>query len=891
MSNLDKLKKTKEYKRLFEPFSENVQPWKFWGPYISERSWGTVREDYSHDGSAWNYLPHDLARSKAYRWGEDGIAGFSSRYQTLCFCLGLWNGHDPILKERLFGLDHDEGNHGEDVKEYYYYLDGLPTHTYMKYLYKYPQTEFPYHQLIAENKRRQSQKSLGEFELIDTKVFDDNRYFDVFIEYAKADTDDICIRVQAFNRGPEKSTLHIIPQLWFRNTWSWGEEPDPEPLIEEVSDGQQDVICIIADDSTAKPMPNLIFEYRLGKRYFYGPPKGVSLFTNNETHMERVVSPEIKSRSPFVKDAFHRYIINKEQCINPEKKGTKCGLHYTVDIEPSKSETLLFRFSNIPLDHPLDSIEERFSKRIRETNEFYDAIHPENATKEERMIQRQAFAGMLWNKQTYLFDVNLWLNGDNPKNPPDPHRKFIRNKNWRHLNSMRVMSMPDTWEYPWFAAWDLAFQSVTFSLIDIEFAKSQLLMLLFEQFQHPNGQIPAYEWEFSDLNPPVHAWAVLEVYHMEKKKWGSTDTIFLKKCFHKLLINFAFWVNIEDSSGKNIFEGGFLGLDNITIIDRSEKLLNHLQLQQSDATGWMAMFCLNLMHIAIELSQTDPAYEKLGTKFLEHYVYVAAAMKKVGGSDYEFWSEKDGFFYDVLCAQNSYQKIRVRSIVGIIPLFAIGVLNQKEISLLPEFSNDITWFFQNRHTLTQACITKIDSSNGTNYLCTIMSPEQAYRIIERVRDPNEFFSPHGVRSVSKYHAKHPFSLNGVTLGYEPGEGLGNLKGGNSNWRGPVWFPINYMLVQTLEKLDINLGKTTNFPVSFHQTAEELANNLISLFKVDDKGNRPIYDNQIKFQTDPYWKDYILFFEYYHGDTGKGLGASHQTGWSGLVANLIDEWRK
>lgn len=890
MESFKRLKKTQEYKRLYEPYKEYVQPWRNWGPYLSERSWGTVREDYSSNGDAWNFFPHDLARSKAYRWGEDGIAGFCSRYQTLCFSLALWNGQDPILKERLFGLTNDEGNHGEDVKEYYYYLDGLPTHAYMKYLYKYPQKEFPYRSLVEENKNRFNQPKSEEFELIDTGIFDDDRYFDVFVEYAKESPNDICIRIQAFNRGPEASTLHLIPQLWFRNTWSWGEEMLPEPIIKEST--EKDAVCLIADDTAMLPMSNLTFDNRFGKYYLYAPASCETLFTDNETNCERVFSPDMKSRSPYVKDAFHRYIINKENCINPEKNGTKAGLHYTALIPAGESVTLLFRLTQATMRKPLYKVEKIIAQRKAEADEFYAAIHPKKASKEECMIQRQALAGMLWSKQIYLFDVNQWFDGDNPKWPPYPNRPLIRNGHWRHLNSMRILSMPDKWEYPWFAAWDLAFQAVVFSLVDIEFAKEQLLFLLFEQFQHPNGQIPSYEWEFSDLNPPIQAWAAIEIYNNEQKKWGKKDTVFLKKCFHKLLINFTWWVNKVDSSGKNIFEGGFLGLDNITVIDRSQKIPGNFQLQQADATAWMAMFCLNLMNIAIELAQTDPAYEILATKFFEHYVIVAAAMKKIGGKDYEFWSEKDNFFYDVICSETSYQKIRIRSIVGLIPLFAVEVINHASICSLPTFTNDITWFLANRSHLTQACITDIKNPKGKfGYLCTIMLPEQACHIIERVRDEQEFFSPYGIRSVSKYHEKNPYKFQSYTVGYEPGETEGNLKGRNSNWRGPIWMPINYMIIKSLAKMEVAFESSYSCTVSFHQTAAEIANGLIALFKSDAKGYRPIYGTHVKFQTDPHWKDYLLFFEHYHGDTGRGLGASHQTGWSGLVANLIDEWRQ
>ncbi len=888
MDSIDHLKKTKEYQRLFEAYTGPIQPWKKWGPYLSERSWGTVREDYSHDGDAWNFLSHDLARSKAYRWGEDGIAGFSDRFQILCFSLALWNGCDPILKERLFGLSHDEGNHGEDVKEYYYYLDGLPTHSYMKYLYKYPQSEFPYDQLVLENKSRSSTEE--EFELIQTGVFNENRYFDVFIEYAKVDAEDLCIRIQAFNRGLKASRLDLIPQLWFRNTWSWGEEMRPKPSIVNVS--TQGVIGLLADDTPTVSMSNLIFKYHLGKRYLYGPVGGEILFTDNETNNERVFSDPFNTRSPYVKDAFHRHIIHNEACVNLEEKGTKTGLHYTSIIPPGDSITLCFRLTPTPMDNPLQDVEEIIEKRITEADQYYESIHPPKASKEERMIQRQALAGMLWSKQSYFFDVNLWLDGDNPKYPPVRDRAFSRNKHWRHLNSMRIISMPDKWEYPWFAAWDLAFHAVTLALIDIDFAKDQVLLLLLEQFQHPNGQIPAYEWEYSDLNPPILSWAALEVYQIEQKKWGKKDIVFLKKCFHKLLINFTWWVNRKDRTGKNIFEGGFLGLDNITVIDRSEKIPEGLNLHQADATAWMAKFCLDLMRMAIELAQDDPSYEVLATKFFEHYASVGAAMKKIGGHDYEFWSESDGFFYDVLCGESLYQKLRVRSIVGIIPLFAFERLQRSSIDDLSDFQKDVDWYLANKKIMTQACMTHVNDVDGNeNLVCALTSPEQTARILKKIADEKEFLSPYGIRSVSKYHKKHPFTYLGQTVEYEPGESADNMKGGNSNWRGPIWLPINYMLIRSLQTMEQAFGTSLNPPFSFHSMAEDLANRIISLFTVDTKGNRPIYGDEITFQKNPHWKDLILFFEYYNGDTGKGLGASHQTGWSGIVANLIDEWRR
>ena len=621
---------TQEHQRLREPFTSAVRPWHHWGPYVSERSWGTVREDYSTNGDAWNYFPHDLARSKAYRWGEDGLAGICDRYQILVFALALWNGKDPILKERLFGLVPAESNHGEDVKEYYFYLDSTPTHSYMKYLYKYPQGAYPYQQLIEESRKLRHDQ--GEYELLDTGIFDSQRYFDVFVEYAKASPEDLCIRLEICNRGPEPAPIHVLPHLWFRNTWAWGPQALPQPSIRlgSQSDG---CISLLADDSTAQPPPSLPFAYHLGQRYLYAEASATPLFTDNETNGPRVWGAGAQSRSRWVKDAFHRHIIHAEDCVNPEQVGTKACLHYAnLQVPAGGSVVVRLRLTDTPLQRPLDDVDRIVATRHAEADEFYAALQPPKATEDEKCVQRQALAGMLWSKQLYLFDVPAWLDGDNPHLPPPESRRHIRNSRWQHLNSMRVLSMPDKWEYPWFAAWDLAFQCVSLALVDAEFAKEQLWLLLFEQFQHPSGQIPAYEWEFSDLNPPVQAWAVWRVYNMDRVRSGKADRLFLERCFHKLLINFAWWVNKVDSEGNNVFEGGFLGLDNITVIDRSEKLPNGVTLKQSDATGWMGMFCLNLMRIALELARDNTAYEALATKFFQHYVYVGAAMKKMGGS-------------------------------------------------------------------------------------------------------------------------------------------------------------------------------------------------------------------------------------------------------------------
>ena len=885
--------KTAEHLRLAEPAGGPVPPWRKWGPYVSERSWGGAREDYSADGNAWAYFPHDMARSRAYRWGEDGIGGICDRYQLLVFALALWNGRDPILKERMFGLTPMEGNRGEDVKEYWFYLDNTPTHSYMRMLYKYPQREYPYSQLIDENRRRPTGT---EYELLDTGIFDDDRYFDVFVEYAKASSEDICIRIEAFNRGPEAAELHLMPQLWFRNTWGWTDPPNRPPIIQRHHAGSQH-ITLVADDSDADPLRNLQFRYALGKRYLYAPDGGEALFTDNETNGPRVFGPHAMSRSPFVKDAFHRHIIHGEECVNPLQVGTKACIHYKYQVPAHGSVKLHLRLAPEQMPAPLQEVDKVFQQRKEEADEFYAAIHPAKATEEEKVIQRRAFAGMLWSKQIYLFDVNRWLEGDNPRfAPPESHKK-IRNVHWRHLNSMRVLSMPDKWEFPWFAAWDLAFQCTTLSLVDPEFAKENLWVLLFEQFQHPNGQIPAYEWEFSDLNPPVHAWSVWRVYQNDKFRTGKGDMLFLEKCLHKMLMNFAWWVNRVDSQGNNVFEGGFLGLDNITVVDRSEKLPGGAILEQSDATGWMGFFCLYLMRAALELATINPAYEILATKFFEHFVYIGAAMKKMGGRDYELWDEKDGFFYDVLRYPNGeFHKFRLRSMVGLIPLYAVEVMEREDLDPHPEFLANVEWFVKNRPELVGNTCYSVD---GQRYVLSIADPTQFARILGHLWDPEEFLSPHGIRSLSRYHAQHPYCYVGNCVGYEPGESDVKIKGGNSNWRGPVWFPTSYLLIRSLLKFSRALGPefavrtagSNGQLIGPLAMATEIADRMIGIFRRDENGKRPCFGPYRKFQEDPHWRDCLMFNEYYHGDTGQGLGASHQTGWSGLVANLIQEWRR
>ncbi len=886
---------TAEHARLKENVGI-IPPWRRWGPYVAERAWGTVREDYSADGNAWEYFPHDVARSRAYRWGEDGLAAICDRYQLLVFALAFWNERDPILKERAFGLVPSEGNHGEDVKEYYFYLDNTPSHSYMKYLYKYPQTEFPYRDLIEDNQRRAGRGF--EYELLDTGVFEEDKYFDIFVEYAKAGHEDICIKIEAFNRGPEDAPLHIIPHLWFRNTWAWTDPRDAEPSIYP-GPPAGDCETLIASDCSAQIVKNLAFSYNLGPRYLYADG-GEMLFTNNDTNPSRAPVVGAPPSQPYYKDGFHRYIVNGEAAINPARTGTKACFHYNLTVPAGGSVVVRLRLSPELLEAPLRDVDKIIQQRLAEADEFYNFIHPPKASEDEKRIQRQAFAGLLWTKQIYLYDVHLWLTGDNPEAPPPDSRYSIRNTHWQHLNSMRILSMPDKWEYPWFAAWDLAFHTVTLTLIDAEFAKEQLWLMLFEQFQHPNGQLPAYEWEYSDLNPPVHAWACWRVYNMDRIRSGHADRDWLEKCFHKLLINFAWWVNKVDSEGNNIFEGGFLGLDNITVIDRSEKLQAGVVLEQSDATGWMGMFCLNLMRIALELAKEHKVYESLATKFFQHYIYVAAAMKKRGGRDYSLWDEKDGFFYDVLrYPDGSFHKFRVRSLVGIIPLYAIERLELDWIEPFKEFSANLKWFTENRQDLVERACYRVEHEGVEVHVLAIVDQDQTRHILERLIDPSEFLSDYGMRSLSKYHEEHPYVFGNSEVRYEPAESDNKIKGGNSNWRGPIWFPTSFLMIESLRKLGTAYGP--NFSVSIPdgsgrqvtltEMAGELANRMIKIFTRNEAGRRPVYGGSKKFQEDPHWRDYILFYEYFHGDNGAGIGASHQTGWSALVASLIDEWRR
>jgi hypothetical protein len=929
-----------------------IARWRKWGPYLAERAWGTVREDYSANGDAWGFLPHDLARSKAFRWGEDGIAGFCDRYQILCWSLALWNERDPILKERYFGLVPSEGNHGEDVKECYFYVDALPSHAYQRLLYKYPQREFPYQQLVDGNRARSSRDP--EFELIDTGIFDESRYFDVEVEIAKGDADSIAIRITAHNRGPERAPIHLIPQLWFRNTWSWANDGRTRPSIRAIDlpDGRKG---LLADDSAAPPLAGLLAKSTLGAFVLDLPAEARLLFTDNETNGPRVFGEGNSSRSAFVKDAFHRCITaRQEQAVNAANEGTKACGWMRFDVEPGQSAVM--RMVLQPRSDPAVDVDAVIAQRRAEADEFYASIHPPKASEEEKNVQRQAFAGMLWSKQSYLYDVDVWLDGDDPVAPPPEARQRARNARWRHLNSMRILSMPDTWEYPWFAAWDLAFQSVVLALIDAAFAKEQLWLMLFEQFQHPNGQIPAYEWEFSDLNPPVHAWAVWRVYNMDRIRSGKGDREFLEKCFHKLMLNFTWWVNKVDREGNNVFEGGFLGLDNITVFDRSEPLPDGATLEQSDATGWMGMFCLVMMRMSLELAKENDVYEGLATKFFEHYVYIGAAMKMIRG-DRTLWDEQDGFFYDLLRFPGGGSvPFRIRSLVGLIPLYAVERLEEGWIEPFPVFRENFHWFIQHRREIVDRCVTRVVHETQSAHVLAVVDQQQLQSLLAKIMDPGEFLSPHGMRSLSKYHQEHPFSFGNASVGYEPGESVGKLKGGNSNWRGPVWFPTSFLMIESLRKLEKAFGGSVRVsvgeeiehdhtgehprndpetgltdtrvdegfgavidPVPESRTrgmtmpaadstatpaghtitltgvASRLADRMIKLFDRDADGYRPMHGPRGTrraelFAHDPHWKDLLLFYEYFNGDHGEGLGASHQTGWTGLVASLIDEWR-
>lgn len=868
--------------------------WKLWGPYVSERAWGTVREDYSADGDAWEYFPFEHSHLRAYRWNEDGIAGICDRKQHVCFALSFWNGRDEILKERLFGLSGPKGNHGEDVKEYYYYLDSTPTHSYMRFLYKYPQSPFPYAELYAENAARD--RSKPEYELIDTGVFNDGRYFDIFVEYAKADVEDICIRITAINRSNSVSALVLAPIVWFRNTWSWNHKAIKPELNKTAA--KTDGLSVIAIKNEKNESYSLIAENF-----------DDLIFTDNETNYERLYGGG-KNLSPFVKDAINEYIVHGDtKAVNPDRRGTKAAAIVRTEIEPGGQKVLHLRLSRVTDNSPLEFSsaaemvarnEQIFIDRKREADEFYATVVPSNLDADAKNVMRQAFAGMLWSKQYYHYEVETWLEGDTAFAPPPKERLKGRNSGWTHLYNDDVISMPDTWEYPWYASWDLAFHCISLALVDPQFAKRQLILFLREWYMHPNGQIPAYEWSFGDVNPPVHAWAALRVYKIEQKRTGIADRAFLEKVFHKLLLNFTWWVNRKDDEGNNVFEGGFLGLDNIGVFDRGKPLPNGGHLEQSDGTSWMAMYCLNMLAIAMELATVDKVYEDVASKFFEHFVYISDAMNNLGVQETELWNELDGFYYDVLHVDGEQFPIKLRSLVGLIPLFAVETLEAKWLDELPDFRRRAMWFLDNRPDLTDriACM-QTPGRNG-RLLMALVNKERLSRVLTTMLSEDEFLSDHGIRSLSKFHKECPYFLmiNDVEhrVDYEPGESTSGMFGGNSNWRGPVWFPVNFLLIESLQKFDFYYGNdfTVEFPtgsgkrLNLWQVSQELEKRLCSIFLKDGKGRRAAYSDIDIFQTDPNWKDNLLFHEYFHGDTGKGLGANHQTGWTGLIAKLLQQ---
>jgi hypothetical protein len=873
------IEESAEQKRLKQQYAGEVL-WQKWGPYLSERQWGTVREDYSEDGDAWAYFPHDHARSRAYRWGEDGIAGFSDDQQRLCLGLALWNGRDPILKERLFGVTNSEGNHGEDVKELYYYLDATPTHSYLKYLYKYPQRSYPYEQLVEENGRRGRERL--EFELLDTGIFDDDRYFDLFVEYAQAEAGDILICITACNRGPQAAQLHLLPQLWFRNTWSWdGSTERPELSATELGSVQ-------------------VRHSSLGRRHWYVEGDPALLFCDNETNVRRIFRQEAKG---YFKDAFHDYLIaGDSSAVNPQQTGTKCCAHYQSEVAAGGEIRLRLRLSGgAPLGDPFAGFDELLQRRREQADAYYAALQTGIDDPDAALVQRQALAGMIWGKQFYYYDVPDWLRGDTIHPPPE-NRRQGRNSGWEHLNNADIISMPDKWEYPWYAAWDLAFQCLPLALVDPVFAKQQLLLLTREWYMHPNGQFPAYEWNFSDVNPPVHAWATWEVYLLDRKRnGGQGDRLFLERVFHKLMLNFTWWVNRKDAQGLNIFQGGFLGLDNIGVFDRSSLLPTGGFINQSDGTAWMAMYSLNLMRIALELAQENPAYEDIATKFFEHFLHIAAAMNNIGDKGIMLWNEEDQFYYDVLNLPDGKKlPLKARSIIGLIPFYAVEVLEPETLERVPEFRRRLEWFLDYRPELTALVAHWDEPGKGERHLLSLLRGHRIKALLQRMLDESEFLSDCGIRALSRVHDANPYTFDcggeGMSVGYWPAESRSPMFGGNSNWRGPIWFPVNYLLIDSLRRFHDYYGDDFKVEcptgsgeyLNIRQVADELSRRLTRLFLRGPDGRRPFNGDNRKLQQDPRFRDYILFFEYFHGDNGRGVGASHQTGWTGLVANLIDE---
>ncbi len=881
-----------EEKRLDEARLKTAD-WKLWGSYVSERAWGTVREDYSADGSAWDYFPFEHSHIRAYRWNEDGIAGICDRKQNICFAVSLWNGQDAVLKERLFGLAGPKGNHGEDVKEYYYYLDNTPTHSYMKFLYKYPHAAFPYRDLYEENARRD--KSQPEYELIDTGIFHEDKYFDVYIEYAKAGVDDMCVRITAINRGNEAAPLHILPTAWFRNSWSWSNDVEKPHM-------QQADIDAAGISAVQMKQP--------GADVFWLLSEGDSemLFTENETNCEKLCNSQ--SASVYTKDGINDFVVhNDAEAVNPELNGTKAAVHYAMTIQPNSQKEIFLRLSgqaaaleqNFPARQDfIEDCRSIFTKRIAEANEFYAGVIPANLSGDAKNVMRQSLAGMLWAKQYFHYVVKNWLEGDPASPPPPKQRLSNRNSEWKHLYNDDIISMPDKWEYPWYAAWDLAFHCIPLSLVDSEFAKQQLILLLREWYMHPNGQIPAYEWAFGDVNPPVHAWAALRVYKIEAKQKGVADRDFLERVFHKLLLNFTWWVNRKDDEGNNVFEGGFLGLDNIGVFDRSKPLPNGASLEQSDGTSWMAMYCLNMLAIALELARNDKTYEDVASKFFEHFVYISDAMNNVGNEQTELWDEHDGFYYDTLHLEGHQFPIKLRSMVGLIPLFAVETLEADWLRDLPDFRRRTEWFLKNRAEVTDKIACMQESGQNDRRLLALVNKGRMRRVLETMLAEDEFLSDFGIRSLSKFHEDCPYFLmmDGMEhrVEYEPGESCSGMFGGNSNWRGPIWFPLNYLLIESLQKFDYFYGADfkIEFPtgsgqeLTLWEVSQQLEKRLSSIFLKDENGDRPAYTGTEKFQTDIHFRENLLFHEYFHGDNGKGLGASHQTGWTGLAGKLLKQ---
>lgn len=870
-----------EHRRLAE--ARAGTPWRLWGPYLSERQWGTVREDYSATGSAWDYFTHDQARSRAYRWGEDGLAGYSDDKQRLCFSLALWNGVDPILKERLFGLTNSEGNHGEDVKEYYYYLDSTPTHSYMKYLYKYPQRAYPYEDLVRTNRSRTRFEQ--EYELIDTGVFDDDRYFDVFVEYAKAGPEDSAIRITVANRGREAAKLHILPTVWFRNTWSWAKGASRPLLV-----GGRSRNAAIVDATHPE----------LGQYRLYCPDAPELLFTENETNSERIFG--VPNASPNVKDGINNYIVHGRcEAVNRSQTGTKASAHYSITVGAGSAVSIDLRFSKVGSTSGADvaaaPIPTLLERRRREADEFYGTVIPPDTSQDGRLIMRQALASMLWTKQYYHFDLDEWLREHRERGAGG---KIVRNSHWSHMLNDDVISMPDKWEYPWFAAWDLAFHTVSLALVDLDFAKQQLRLMLEEIYLHPNGQIPAYEWNFGDVNPPVHAWATNYVYAVEKKLRGEGDLTFLRDSFRKLLLNFGWWVNRKDPDGQNVFEGGFLGLDNIGVFDRSHTLPTGGHIEQADGTAWMALYCQSMLSMAMELVLADPTHDNLVYKFLEHFFWIAGAMDRIGDNRDELWDEEDGFFYDVLrFPDGSATRIKVRSLVGLLPLCAVCIIPPEFIEKHPGVMKRVGRFLERRPDLVANIHPIGQEGIGGRRMLSILNESKLRRVLARMLDEERFLSPYGIRSLSRWHKDHPyvFQVHGeeYKVAYEPAESTSGMFGGNSNWRGPVWFPINVLIIRALLewyryfgdgfKIDCPTGSGRS--MTLFEVARELSSRLVGIFRRDQQGRRPVFGAAKKFQDDPNWQDYLLFYEYFHGDNGAGIGASHQTGWTGLVARLID----